>query len=618
MPLVNIPEQRKWTQPNTSVLFGNIYSTYNIDFSLPGFIKLAPRTRYVGREDASTSTFDYTLSIVYMSPGNLFGTKKYYILTNDTVFTIDTDLTNFADIGLATDPNLALASDAVASGLYYVVSTQTDMSVMAGASWTNGIINTAGGAALDSNATHPLCVGFDGNIAIGNRNKICKWTTNASGNPTTYAADVMSVPLAHTIQWIRSFNDSYWIGTRNLINGNAALFQWDGAAATFDKSYEVDTQWLYSGVEWQGNFYVFTSDGRLMNFNGAGFTEVARLPAYTDYLVENDYRWGNSFQLGAVHQHGVAVIDGLIHVAINSEAFNGTITPDATQKLCSGIWVYDPAVGFYHKYGLSNSSATTDFGQPALDAGAVTISPLFLDPTSSGGPSAAVGGTLLYGARLSSGTATNYYVLGSVTTGDNRGNFTTSRIESPEVQESWRYVWIKYDELQSATDTIVLKYKTKDRENLPFTTSSDVTWTSTTVFTSTDTGFANVVVGDEVSVLSGDGAGSTAHISAISYSNPTYTVTLDEAITDITASDEGIVAVDNYHKLSPTITETTATTEQPNVTPRHAKLTIPVDTATDYQPAPSEWLQLKVEMRGENVRISGMSVLSETQTKTII
>jgi hypothetical protein len=622
MTQVNIPESRKWTQPNTTVLFGNIYETKNIDFSLPGFLKIAPRTRYVGREDASTASYENLLSIAYAAAGGtasgFSSTYLYYLLTNDTIYVATPSLGNFGALTNATPPTVTIYSDLISprpSNIF--VTSNQDVNLLSGGTWVNGLINSGGGTILDASTPHPLCYGFDGLIYIGNGNDVT--SIEISGNNPV--GNVVVLPAIQQIQWIRSFNAAIWIGTRNLGNGNAKVYQWDAVADNFNQEFDVDAQWVYSACDWQGNFYIMTNDGRLMSFNGAGFTEVARLPVYTDIISQNNYVYGNAFSLGSIFQRGMSVIDGKIHVLISAEATTDAgDTYEATSKLPAGIWVYDPEVGFYHKYAPSNSTSTTntDFGQMALEDGAGAISKVFSDPTSASAITSSVGGTLIYGAKLNGATTTNYFTFGSVTSGENRGYFTTGRIESPEMQESWRHVWLKFEELENSTDAIVLKYKTKNRENLPFTTTSDVTWTSTTVFTSTDTKFTNVVAGDEVTVLTGGGAGSTAHVSTISYANPTYTVTLDEAITGVVNTNVAKVAVDNYHKLTPSITEAAIATEEPNVNARYAKIPIPLSVDTTYQPAPSEWLQVKVEMRGENVRISAMSILSETQVKIII
>lgn len=614
MALVNIPDQRQWTQPNTSVLFGNIYQSRNIDFSLNGFLKLSPRTRYVYRENSSGSTFDYVLSIVY---GNFGGTSSgpngegYYTVTSDGMYLIDDDLDGAGVLTNASAPSPALGStDAVSweGGMW--VTTTSNLSNLTSGTWTNSLMS------LTSGIPHPLCVAWNNLLLVGNGSSI-----NSRDSGGTNVSNVVVVPDEYRIQWMRSFNKNVWIGTRNLSNGESKIFQWDGSSENFNNEYEVDCQWVYSGTAHDGNLYIFTNDGRLMSFNGAGFTEVARLPVYTNIITTNDYYFVNGFTLGSIFQRGMAVVDGLIHILVNSNALKGGVEDTGTNLFSSGVWVYDPDIGMYHKYAPSNSqTSNTDFGFMGLDAGAGALSPVYADPTSTNVIDATKGGTLVYGARLDSGTA-SFYTFGSVTSGVNRGFFSTSRIESPGVQESWRYVWVKFEEFTSSDDAIVLKYRTKYRENLPFTSPTEVTWTSTTVFTSPDTTFADVVVGDEVTVATGSGAGCIAHISSITNNAGTYTVTLDEAITGVSASDTGYVIVDNFHRL-PAYADanaiSTATINNAEVGARFAKVAIPEVTATDYQPAPSEWIEIKAELRGENIRISEMAVLSETQTQKII
>lgn len=620
MGLVKVPEQKQWIQPNTSVLFGNIYETKNIDFSLPGFIKLSPRTRYFGREDSATDNFTNTLSIVYAAVGGtasgFSGTNLYYFLTDDLIHVATESLGNFGALTNATPPTTTINSDAVLSatgGQRYFVTTNQDISLLTGGGWTNDIINSLGGTLLDASTPHPLCVSFNTNILIGNGNAV----DVLSVPPASFSSNEVVIPANYIVQWIRTYSSSVWIGTRCVSNGNAKVYQWDGYSENFNYEYEVDCQWVYSGVEWKGNFYIVTNDGRLMAFNGGGFTEVARLPSYTNIITTNNYSFGNAFSLGSIAQRGVAVVDGKIHILVNAQATNDAGTVEAaTTKLMSGIWVYDEGVGFYNKYTLSNSNAAIDFGQMGFAGGAGALAPVNLDPTAASPISSSVGGTLLYGAFLNSASSTNYYTAGSVTSGANRGYFTTSRIESPEIQESWRYVWLKFEEFENETDAIVVRYRTRYKDGLPFTTASTVTWTSSTTFTSTNTGFANVEAGDEVTVITGDDAGAVVNVSSITEAGGTYTVTVDETMTNIANNDIGKVALSNFHRLSPSIT--TANIDNVNVGSRFAKIPIPIVTASDNQPAPSEWLELKIEMRGENVKLSELAVLSETQMKTII
>ena len=70
-------------------------------------------------------------------------------------------------------------------------------------------------------------------------------------------------------------------------------------------------------------------------------------------------------------------------------------------------------------------------------------------------------------------------------------------------------------------------------------TTIDFTWTSTTTFTTSDTDFANYSVGDEIEICLGAGSGKVVTITNISYSNPTYTITIDDAVDSATGVSYG-------------------------------------------------------------------------------
>ena len=76
----------------------------------------------------------------------------------------------------------------------------------------------------------------------------------------------------------------------------------------------------------------------------------------------------------------------------------------------------------------------------------------------------------------------------------------------------------------------VWKYRTRRTEPVDFT----ITWTSTTTFTTTQSG---IVEGDEITILQGKGGGRIAHVTGTpTFSSPNYTVTLDEAITGVSGT----------------------------------------------------------------------------------
>lgn len=156
--------------------------------------------------------------------------------------------------------------------------------------------------------------------------------------------------------------------------------------------------------------------------------------------------------------------------------------------------------------------------------------------------------------------------------------------------------------MNDASDKIVFKYKDKVRQNVPFGTGQiQVTWSSDTVFTvsqSTIPQWDYAQVGDEVTIASGNGAGSTAHIVTNELSGGTYTVTLDEAITGVAASDKAIVLVDNWIKIDVEITNSD--------TMGYKDIPIP-------QSSPTTWIKVKAEIRGEGVVIEELQFSASTQ-----
>ena len=124
-------------------------------------------------------------------------------------------------------------------------------------------------------------------------------------------------------------------------------------------------------------------------------------------------------------------------------------------------------------------------------------------------------------------------------------------------------------------------------------------WTSSTVFTTTTdlsdvkTAFDN---GNEIEceVIAGAGAGVMVKVSDITYSSPTYTVTMDEEVVGAASGRYCDAIFDNWKYLGQiTSTDTDCLKEIP---------------AGDN----SDWFSLKVECRGSNVAIRQQKLINET------
>lgn len=185
---------------------------------------------------------------------------------------------------------------------------------------------------------------------------------------------------------------------------------------------------------------------------------------------------------------------------------------------------------------------------------------------------------------------------------ENRGNIVTGKIYTNSISDMFQSVYVYYKKLKYDVDKIIIKYRNSDFDTLnqpSYLNGSTIysTWSSTTVFTTTDD-LSLVVAGYEVDIHSGSGAGQLAHISSISESGGTYTVTLDEVIIGVTAGDTCYVSISNFKKIG-TITYTD-----------------PDDQKFFRFDKPSSWVQLKIEFRGIDVKIKQLNLVrTEYQSK---
>jgi hypothetical protein len=239
------------------------------------------------------------------------------------------------------------------------------------------------------------------------------------------------------------------------------------------------------------------------------------------------------------------------------------------EDMPSGIWCHDKSLGLFCKYTLGQYKSTNnEWGSTAISGVGALVETQMNQ------------GHFLAGASIYTDNATTIkhciMTSNTSTSADNRGYFVTTQIQTPYVSAFWDDIQAKFKKMENSTDAIIIKARNEVSPTLSYKRAV-ITWTSTSVFTSTDADFANVVGGEEIEVIVGKGAGATAHVSTISFATPTYTITLDEAIPNVSGSAE--VVINNYQKLG-------SITDQ-NVTERILQI---------LRDAP--WVQFKVELRG--------------------
>ena len=179
----------------------------------------------------------------------------------------------------------------------------------------------------------------------------------------------------------------------------------------------------------------------------------------------------------------------------------------------------------------------------------------------------------------------------------NRGYFITPKLNSPNLEDTYNEIWIKYRPLKT-DDKIVIKFKTLDKQNIPFGSLDDGmavvgTWVDTNTFTTT-LDMSDASVGDEIEIIAGVGAGVLAHIESLSENAGTWTVNLTESFIFASANDVMYFYVDNW-----TILDT--------ITPSN-------QTGYEYYQKSidknSKFLQLKIELRGVDVTIEEFKITS--------
>lgn len=524
-------KEKKWIQPNKGDVFGNLWATFNMDFdSMLGKVRVAPRVR-INTDSTDDSLLGIPTAFVRSAAG---GTDRWWALCGTLLFrTAGTDpsdaftIATTDDGGTTVPPSTmtAISSDMVEFEGALIVSDTTDLNRLNGGVWNNAWwLTTLVQSALTSGIAHPLCVTVKTNLLlIGDANKI--HTIDKNSNVKTSR---VILKTEFEIIWIRSSPDGTWIGARNKVNREAEVFYWDEVAENFNRHYGVKSDRTFAGVIKNGILHTVNGEGQLLKFTGSGFEEEAVFPCFK----QSNKRLKDANTVNRnVHRNGMAVIDEKIHINISSQ-INNTFS-DLMENFPSGIWTFDETQGLRHKYALTLYRTTEiDYGSFIIeDAGALV-------PTDSSFGLFLVGGTI----RSNSTTAVPAIFYRDTLTNDDsyvkRGHFITSIIESASFEDLFQNLLLTFKRFRNSGDRIIVKYRTLKNPNYPIQVSG--TWSSTTVFTTTDS-LANASAGDEVMVLRGRGAGALAKISTITEAGGTYTVTLAEAITAVSGTAQFLV-----------------------------------------------------------------------------
>lgn len=340
--MITLPQNAKWNTAQASDLYGYIVRTKNIDFNKEGYVSLAKKAIVLYSKD-NDSNFNRPIAIT--SDGSV-----YYIVTTDHVFSLTPTYSalTFAEITSTGMPSIQNGSDAIYFNGKLVVSGDTTVYEYSAGTWTSKITGL-------SATIHPLCASDTrAEFAVGSSNTVKTYDTSYT------IVNTCTLPANCIVTSIRCHRGLYYIGTRTKDGSSARLFTWNqlgdgaGAAAPSD-SYPSGGHWIYAVEIFKASTVIITSTGQCLRFNGGGFDELFNLPVYYE-----SYEWENSTYsatgVGHVLNRGLLAAGDLLYLNIEDEV-NNIGFHRINQP--SGLWIYDPKVGLYHKSGFNTETYKT-------------------------------------------------------------------------------------------------------------------------------------------------------------------------------------------------------------------------------------------------------------------
>lgn len=656
-------QTKKYSAANNGDLFGNLVRTRNLDFNKKGYLSLAgkPNVFYTEAQDA-----DFQTPIAIASDSD-----SYYVITSDHFFTLSLSLHNFSisEKTSGTPPGFSFNSDyAFYTEDIHVSGTTSVCSYdLSGDTWTSRI------TGLSSSYPHPLCVSeHQQYLAVGNGNSVRLYDSGYNLITTC------TVPAAQIVTWIRWKGNLLYFGTRNYFGGEARMYVWNGSGTAAQAGYGVGSAWAMSGCEYEDTIVVASQNGRLLRFSGNGFvslrTNDGQEVNFPIYYTKRTWTSSasNTNLLSPVASRGMIAKGSRIYMNVASEigSNNGDI-PNYLINFPSGLWVFDPDIGLYHKGGvdhqqmakvtvsglngdilelpaaqvfetgdpvatgtlftltgvdsnkiyyaikvdsthlkLANTPYEAQAGAAMTLGGSLTSEQLIFAVYKScgsvrvdrGGPVALIneteaaalflGSEVLYGSEVNNNTGTTVGTVMSLGMGRNVGSFVTPKIQAENVTDLFKKLIAKFGPLNYNTRKIIVKYRTALKWGSPGRQTHDgfygAVWINSNSFTVNpkNTDVYALAVGDEIEIQYGAAGGYTAHVSAITVNSSTdWTITLDESMPDVAASDQSVFVHENWTKY-----KTISNADD---------LKAAVKGFANYSFGKNaKWVQLKIELRG--------------------
>lgn len=318
-------EKKSVNQLNKGDFSGFIKESKNIDLTQEGYIKLAPAPfALTTTDDDAQFTQADAMNIVGNYP-YIVSSKLFYLLNDPFGKLVNLS----SDTGI---PSPATKQDIVKFSGKKILSYGTSIYYATSSTWTEKNLS------LDNSYRTSLAV-FDSysSLLVGNSNIIKKLDTSFNVTLT------LTLPSNYIVTSIAVNDNIAYIGTIDLDNKEAKLFLWNAQQAGWNNSIGCQDYCILSVKKFESSCIILTSHGKLLQFNGSSFTELAVFPIY-----HKDIEW-QSGQLQKSVNRGMFVDKDNIYVYVLAR--NITLDQQFYPPFKSGIWMYNK------NNGLSNYSA---------------------------------------------------------------------------------------------------------------------------------------------------------------------------------------------------------------------------------------------------------------------
>lgn len=553
-----IPTQQGIRQLNVNDTAGELWNTFNIDLiTEPGKIKLArPFSVYLDTETLIGSAPEGDSVVQAIIYGDVRdGGGDIFTLTNDKLFRNGSFLSNTPDEAL----------DATIFDGKLIFTTSGDLDYHSGSSTFQQNWWSALGSA-PTLQTVTKSIPAEGNFIIetsriGEETLIVLDGSDIhSLSGSTSSGTFFTVSLDQTLKatCVSIGVSRAWIGTTSTTSDQAYVYRWDTASTEFDAGYPTGAKAVLAIAMVDNTPLIVTERGDIKLFNGVGFTKIGQFPFSTKPLFLNEYRNRKQTQT-IIHPKGIKVVEDNVYMYINPA--DGTVPID--ERSPAGLWVFN----------IGNKSLN-HMASVGGDSDVTNNSPIIVLPNNDDGR-IYFAGNRGYGDNTVDGVFRE-----DLSSSSTNGYITTVEIESNSVEDTFKEVITKA--LHNNTSEIVVKYRTANIVDYPLTFEG-VAWLNENTFNTTSdlsevkTRFDNGER-DEIEIIKGTNAGKLSHITNITHSGNTYSVTIDENYG--TANESFDIRVDNWSKVPETFTSSDLEVKR-----------LGLD-------ASGAWIQVRLELRG--------------------